>query len=138
MLVLVLHLGCHMVDIGCLAKHNDVIRYWREIPPVPDSVNLSSLIEEGVNMNHVFTGIRRGDRFKCVKGVYMCRSNEGVEEELTKEIDWEQVRIKSAISALQGFCSNSVTFNDDDDTLAKWSVSCADALIAELKKGGKQ
>ena len=57
-------------------------------------------------------------------------------QETTSDIDWEKVRIKAAISALQGFCSNSETFNDDDDKLAKWSVSCADYLIAELKKGG--
>ena len=138
-LVLVLHLGCPMVEIGCLAKHNDVIRYWREIPPVPDSVNLSSLIEEGVNMNHVLTGIRRGDRFKCVKGVYMCRSNEGVEEELTKEIDWEQVRIDASIAALKGFSSNphEQMIDSPIQELSEWSVNAADALIAELKKGGK-
>ena len=59
-----------------------------------------------------------------------------VERLFDDNINWEQVRIKAAISALQGFCSNAVTFNDDDDKLAKWSVSCADALIAELKKGG--
>lgn len=59
-----------------------------------------------------------------------------VEEAPDMCINWEQVRIKAAISALQGFCSNAITFNNDDDKLAKWSVSCADALIAELKKGG--
>lgn len=59
-------------------------------------------------------------------------------QETTNDINWEQVRIKAAISALQGFCSNSVTFTDDDDKLAKWSVFCADALIAELKKGGEK
>ena len=58
--------------------------------------------------------------------------------EFDTHIDWEEVRIKAAISALQGFCSNSVTFNNDGDKLAKWSVSCADALIAELKKGGEK
>lgn len=62
---------------------------------------------------------------------------EDIEEVKSTDIDWEQVRIRAAISALQGFCSNSGTFYDDDDKLTKWSVSCADALIAELKKGGK-
>ena len=61
---------------------------------------------------------------------------EDVEEVLSTDIDWEQLRIKAAVSALQGFASNpnitSVTYEE----LAKWSVSCADALIAELKKGG--
>ena len=31
---------------------------------------------------------------------------EDVEEELTKEIDWEQVRIDASIAALKGFSSN--------------------------------
>ena len=63
---------------------------------------------------------------------------EDVEEAPDTDIDWEKVRIKAAISALQGFCSNSEAFDNDDDKLAKWSVSCADALIVELKKGGKE
>lgn len=61
---------------------------------------------------------------------------EDVEEVLNTEIDWEQVRIKAAISALQGFASNSNERCADTDTgtLARWSVGAADALIAELKK----
>lgn len=59
---------------------------------------------------------------------------EDVKETTDTDIDWEQVKIKAAISALQGFCSNSEAFNNEDDKLAKWSVSCADALILVLKK----
>lgn len=59
---------------------------------------------------------------------------EDVEEELTKEIDWEGVRIKAAIEAVQVFAS--VDYRSYKDT-AKMAVSQADALIAELKKGGK-
>ena len=51
------------------------------------------------------------------------------------DIDWEQLRIKAAVSALQGFASNPNSTSATDEELAKWSVSCADALIAELKKG---
>ena len=53
-------------------------------------------------------------------------------------IDWEQVRIKAAISALHGFSSNphARCVDDDTETLARWSVGAADALISELKKGG--
>ena len=53
-----------------------------------------------------------------------------------RDIDWEQLRIKAAVSALQGFASNTNSTSATDEELAKWSVSCADALIAELKKGG--
>ena len=80
----------------------------------------------------------KGMEHEHEKGLNIYWDFEDVEETPDTYISWEQVRIKSAISALQGFCSNSVTFNDDDDKLAKWSVSCADALIAELKKGGEK
>ena len=59
---------------------------------------------------------------------------EDVEEELTKEIDWEKVRIKAAIEAVQVFAS---VYDRSYKDTAKMAVSQADALIAELKKGGK-
>ena len=64
---------------------------------------------------------------------------EDVEEELTKQIDWEQVRIDAAIAAMQSFI-REIYIHDDtprQKTIASLSVSHADALIAELKKGGK-
>ena len=51
-------------------------------------------------------------------------------------IDWEKVRIKAAISALQGFAASPQIASTD--TLARWSVGAADALISELKKGGEK
>ena len=63
---------------------------------------------------------------------------EDVVEVPNTDIDWEKVRIKAAISALQGLASNPNSSFAADDELAKWSVSCADALIAELKKGGEK
>ena len=65
---------------------------------------------------------------------------EDVEEVMSTSIDWEQVRINAAISALQGFSSNphERCVNTDTGTLAKWSVGASDALIAELKKGGEK
>ena len=53
-----------------------------------------------------------------------------------RDIDWEQLRIKAAVSALQGFASNPNSTSATDQEFAEWSVSCADYLIAELKKGG--
>lgn len=53
-------------------------------------------------------------------------------------INWEQVRINAAISALQGFIYNKVTVNSSYNGLAECSVRAADALIAELKKGGEK
>lgn len=54
-----------------------------------------------------------------------------------KQIDWEQVRIDAAIAALNGFCSNYHMARLSDVSLSISSVGAADALIAELKKGGK-
>ena len=76
----------------------------------------------------------KGEEHHHEKGLNLWWDFEDMEDVQSTDIDWGKVRIKAAISALQGFCSNSETFNDDDK-LAKWSVSCADALIAELKKG---
>ena len=64
---------------------------------------------------------------------------EDVGEELTKEIDWEQVRIDATIAAMQSFI-REIYIHDDTPrkkTIASLSVSHADALIAGLKKGGK-
>ena len=54
------------------------------------------------------------------------------------DIDWEQLRIKAAVYALQGFASNPNSTSATDEELALWSVRAADYLIAELKKGGKK
>ena len=79
----------------------------------------------------------KGIEHHSERGLNMWWDFEDVEEELTKEIDWGQLRIKAVVSALQGFASNPNITSVTDEELAKWSVSCADALIAELKKGGK-
>ena len=80
----------------------------------------------------------KGMEHEHEKGLNIYWDFEAVEEVPNTHIDWEQVRIKAAISALQGFASNpNITYVTDEE-LAKWSASCADALIAELKKGGEK
>ena len=80
----------------------------------------------------------KGVEHRCERGLNIYWDFEELEEVLSTGIDWEQVRIKAAISALQGFASNPNSTSATDEELAKWSVSCADALIAELKKGGEK
>ena len=77
---------------------------------------------------------------ECVKmeGLNLAWDFEDVEDVLSTDIDWKQVRIKAAISVLQGLYSNAQTCNIDDDELAEWSIGVADTLIAELKKGGEK
>ena len=74
---------------------------------------------------------------KGINGLNLYQDFDDVEEWLTKEIDWEQVRIDAAIAALNGFCSNSQTTRLSAGSLSISCVEAADALIAELKKGGK-
>lgn len=59
-----------------------------------------------------------------------------MEETPSTGIDWEKIRIKAAISTLQGFAAapDRATAHE----LALWSICAADALIAELKKGGEK
>lgn len=80
----------------------------------------------------------KGEEHHNEKGLNLRWDFEDVEEVSSKDIDWEQVRIKAAISALHGFASNSHAkcVDADTDSLARWSVGAADTLIAELKEGG--
>ena len=77
----------------------------------------------------------KGEEHYHEKGLNLWWDFEDVEEVLSTDIDWEQIRIKAAISTLQGFASNPNSTSATDKELAEWSVSCADYLIAELKKG---
>lgn len=80
----------------------------------------------------------KGEEHPNENGLNLWWDFEDVEEVLNTDIDWEQVRIKAAISALQGFASNPNSTCATDEELARWSVCAADTLIAELKKGGEK
>lgn len=58
--------------------------------------------------------------------------------EKTEEIDWEQRRYELAKELMKGFASNphNQCVDATTETLAQWSIGGADALIAELQKGG--
>lgn len=78
----------------------------------------------------------KGMEHEHEKGLNIYWDFEDVKEAPNTDIDWEQVRIKAAISALQGFAASPQIASTE--TLVRWSIGAADALIAELKKGGKQ
>ncbi len=63
----------------------------------------------------------------------------GTALEFEKAIDWEQRRYEIAKELMKGFSANSHNqcVDASSETLAQWSISGADALIAELKKGGQ-
>lgn len=70
------------------------------------------------------------------RGLNLWWDFEDLEDVLSTDIDWEQVRIKASISALQGFAANPQIASTD--TRVKLSVLAADTLIAELKnRSGK-
>ena len=58
--------------------------------------------------------------------------------EFEKGIDWEQRRYEIAKDMIAAFLSNSCSnvYLGNHDEQAKYAVTFADALIAELKKGG--
>lgn len=60
--------------------------------------------------------------------------------EFEKEIDWEQRRYEIAKELMRGFATNphNMLVDAKIGTLAEWSVSGADSLIAELRKGGAE
>lgn len=60
--------------------------------------------------------------------------------EFETEIDWEQRRYEIAKELMRGFATNphNMLVDAKIGTLAEWSVSGADALIAELRKGGTE
>ena len=81
----------------------------------------------------------KGIEHHSERGLNMWWDFEDVEEVLSTDIDWKQVRIRAAIGAMQSFI-REIYIHDDTPrkkTIASLSVSHADALIAELKKGGK-
>lgn len=65
---------------------------------------------------------------------------EGVEEEFTKEIDWEERRYEIAKTVIHAQMSGPIIPGVDPNPsipdLVGRSVLIADALISELKKGG--
>lgn len=65
---------------------------------------------------------------------------EDMEEELTKEIDWEQRRYEIAKGMMAAFLSNSCSnvYAGIPDKQAKDAIMYADALIAKLQEGGEE
>ena len=78
----------------------------------------------------------KGNECVKVEGLNLAWDFEDVKEVFSNDIDWKQMKNKAAISALQGFAASPQIVSIE--TLVRWSVGVADALIAELKKGGEK
>lgn len=81
----------------------------------------------------------KGSEHHCESGLNIYWDFEDVEDVLTKEIDWEEVRINAAIAVLKGFYSNlhNMMVDTPIQKISEWSVSAANFLITELKKNPK-
>ena len=56
------------------------------------------------------------------------------EVEPINDVDYNQVRIQASIAAMQGITPE---WGNSARQYAEWAVRIADALVAELKKGGE-
>lgn len=111
----------------------------RKTGEIVDVISFNNLMSAERDSNDSISYIdSKGKEHHHEKGLNLWWDFENVEESPKSNISWEQMRIKAAISALQGFSSNPNSTSATDEELAKWSVSCADSLIAELKKGGEK
>lgn len=97
-------------------------------------VNVHETGERVISKN----GIERTYISDDCSGIYYTQSElEFLQTNDEDTIDWNQVRIQAAIAAMQGQLSNVSLYNELEQ-LAEYSVKCADALVAELKKGKKR
>ena len=76
----------------------------------------------------------KGMEHEHEKGLNIYWDFEDVEEVLSTDIDWEQRRYKIAKEVF----ASIYDFTIDRINFAKYAVDAADALIAELKKGGEK
>ena len=106
----------------------DVTNYYHYIPFERNDSDFVSYIDS------------KGIEHSKVHGLNLNFDFEDVGEEFTKEIDWEQRRYEIAKDMMAAFLSNSCS-NVHGGTVEKQAndaVLYADALIAELKKGGEK
>lgn len=104
----------------------DVIAYSNPYGSIRDDMDCVSYIDSKGTEHH-------GER-----GLNLSWDFEDVEEELTKGIDWEERRFELSKSIIAARLSNpdKWSFNENPKDMAVSVVRYADALIAELKKGG--
>ena len=79
----------------------------------------------------------KGMEHEHEKGLNIHWDFEDVEVELTTEIDWEQRRYETAKAAMIGLMAGHNAIYEAKK-LAPIAIEYADALIAELKKGGEK
>lgn len=96
------------------------------------SYNKYSLTSRNSDLDWVSYIDSRGREYEHEKGLNIYWDFEDVEEVLSTDIDWEKRRYEIAKDILVA----TYDYPMDGKPYAKIAVGIADALIAELKKGG--
>ena len=89
------------------------------------------------DMDYVSYIDSKGEEHHHERGLNLWWDFEDVEEVLTWEIDWEQRRYETAKAAMIGLMAGHNAIYEAKK-LAPIAIEYADALIAELKKGGEK
>lgn len=100
----------------------DVINYYNLMSAERDTNDSVSYIDS------------KGEEHHHEKGLNLWWDFEDIEKTLSADIDWEQRRYeiaKEVFASIYDFTIERMNF-------AKYAVDAADALIAELKKGGEK
>ena len=104
------------------------------------SYNKYSLTLRNSDLDWVSYIDSRGREYEHEKGLNIYWDFEDVEEVLSTDIDWEQRRYEIAKTVVHGQLTGPIIDGVDPNpsipNLVKLVVKIADALIAELKKGG--
>lgn len=109
-------------------------------------VNVHETGERVISKN----GIERTYISDDCSGIYYSQSELEFIQKTKDDTDWNQVRIRAAIAAMQGILSNEeevgyacseATYKENEKhtipkAVVRFAIACADALVAELKKKG--
>lgn len=96
---------------------------------------LNEIRADGDWVSYIDSG---GFEHHCCTGLNIYWDFEDVEEELAKEINWEERRFNLASKLLVERLSCTEWEEEEIDSSIRFAILGADALISELKKGGEK
>ena len=113
----------------------------RKTGEIVDVINYYNLMSAERDTNDSVSYIdSKGEEHHHEKGLNLWWDFEDIEKTLSTDIDWEQRRYEIAKTVVHGQLTGPIIEGVDPNPsipdLAKLAVNIADALIAELKKGG--
>lgn len=110
----------------------------RKTGEIVDVINYYNLMSSERNINDSVSYIdSKGEEHYHENGLNLWWDFEDIEKTLSTDIDWEQRKYEISKSVLPCFRDGSNVWLSAEEA-AKCAVYYADALIAELKKGGEK